>query len=639
MSSAIEFRLNGKPVRVDSVSPNTTLLEWLRTSGLTGTKEGCAEGDCGACSVAIVDRDARGKRVYRAINSCLVPLPLMSGRDIITVEGVGCPKMHPVQQAMVENFGSQCGYCTPGFVMSMFEGYYRNDLKTAAQLDEQLCGNLCRCTGYRPIRDAAADAFAQRNGADEFDTLLKGSKAKLKAARYTSGGEIFLRPNSLERLFRAMTDHPEARLIAGATELGLDITKKFHRFPALISLEAIPELTVIASTDAEWHIGAANTLTRVDEAVGDEYPELREMLLVFGSRQIRNRATLGGNLVTASPIGDSAPVLLSLGARVLLASASGERTIPLDEFFVSYRKTALAPGEILKTVIVPRFGADPTWIRRFYKVSKRREMDISAVAGAFAIQLDDAGVITQARLAYGGVAALPARALKTEQALIGKAWSSATCEEVLSILETEFTPLSDVRGSASYRSGLVKSLLQKFFAGEGKSNVGGALMPRSDAQGIGALKSLPHSSLPHESAHKHVTGEAVYVDDHAQREQMLEVWPVCSPHAHAKILRRDATAARRMHGVHAVLLAEDVPGLNDVGAVRHDEVLLADNDAFYHGQIIALVVGETEAICRAAAEKVVVEYELLPPIFTIEEAIEANSFHTEPNYIRRGDVA
>src|SRR6476661_6701054 len=217
--SAIEFRLNGEPIRVDSVSPNTTLLEWLRARGLTGSKEGCAEGDCGACSVAIIDRDTRGKRCYRAINSCLVPLPLMAGRDLVTVEGVADEKMHPVQQAMVENFGSQCGYCTPGFIMSLFEGYYRKDLKTAAQLDEQLCGNLCRCTGYRPIRDAAADAFAQRDGADAFEAQLKTARAKLKAVRYNFGAETFLRPPSLEKLFAAMATQPNARLIAGATDL------------------------------------------------------------------------------------------------------------------------------------------------------------------------------------------------------------------------------------------------------------------------------------------------------------------------------------------------------------------------------------------------------------------------------------
>ncbi|HEV3409026.1 MAG TPA: FAD binding domain-containing protein, partial [Chthoniobacterales bacterium] len=421
MSSAIEFRLNGNPMRVESVSPNLTLLEWLRTSGLTGAKEGCAEGDCGACSVAIVERDVRGKRCFRAINSCLVPLPLMAGRDIVTVEGVACGKqLHPVQKAMVENFGSQCGYCTPGFIMSLFEGYYRKDLKSAPQLDEQLCGNLCRCTGYRPIRDAAADAFAERKRGDDFDLLLKSARAKLKAARYGSNGEIFLRPNSLERLFRVMADHPDARLIAGATELGLDITKKFRKFPALISVEAIPELRAITSTESEWQIGAAATLTDIDDAMGAEYPELRDMLLLFGSRQIRNRATMGGNLVTASAIGDSAPVLLALDAKVVLASAGGERTLSIEEFFVAYRKTALQPGEILKTILVPRIASDARSLRRFYKVSKRREMDISTVAGAFAVRLTEGGTIVHARIAYGGVAAMPMRARRVEQALIGK---------------------------------------------------------------------------------------------------------------------------------------------------------------------------------------------------------------------------
>ena len=628
--SAIEFRLNGEPVRVDSVSPNTTLLEWLRTSGLTGSKEGCAEGDCGACSVVIVDRDARGKRSYRAINSCLVPLPLMAGREIISVEGVACPKMHPVQAAMVENFGSQCGYCTPGFIMSLFEGYYRKDLKTAAQLDEQLCGNLCRCTGYRPIRDAAADALAQRNGPDAFDTQLKTAKAKLKATRYNFAGEIFLRPTSLEKLFHAMGEHPNARLIAGATDLGLEITKRFQRFPAMISVEAIAELNEISSSETEWRIGAATTLTKLDELLGTEFPEIREMLSVFGSRQIRNRATLGGNLVTASPIGDSAPVLLALEASAVLGSAAGERVLPLDEFFVAYRKTALQPGEVLKSIVIPRPSPGNKTLRRFYKVSKRREMDISTVAACFAIALDEKGTITKARLAYGGVAALPVRAKTTEAALVGKTWRHSTCEDVLPILEKEFTPISDVRGSAVYRQQLIANLLRKFLARDRQviadKKIARFLSPRAE-------------SSAHESAHKHVTGEAIYVDDVAQSQTLLEVWPVCSPHAHAKILRRDASAALAMPGISAVLLAEDVPGLNDVGAVRHDEILLADSEVFYHGHIVALVVGETQELCRAAAAKVIVEYEPLPPIFTIEEAIEAGSFHSDPHFIRRGDVS
>jgi xanthine dehydrogenase molybdopterin binding subunit/xanthine dehydrogenase small subunit len=629
--SAIEFRLNGEPVRVDSVSPNTTLLEWLRTSGLTGSKEGCAEGDCGACSVAIVDRDSRGKRCYRAINSCLVPLPLMAGREIISVEGVACPKMHPVQKAMVENFGSQCGYCTPGFIMSLFEGYYRKDLRTAAQLDEQLCGNLCRCTGYRPIRDAAADALAQRKGPDEFDAQLKAANAKLKAARYNFAGETFLRPISLEKLFRAMAEHPNARLIAGATDLGLEITKRFQRFPVLISLEAVAELSETSSTETEWQVGAATTLTKLDDLLGGEFPEIREMLSVFGSRQIRNRATLGGNLATASPIGDSAPVLLALEASVVIASAAGERVLPLDEFFVAYRKTALQTGEILKSIIIPRPQTGTEARRHFCKVSKRREMDISTVAACFAVTLDGNGTITKARLAYGGVAALPVRAKKTEAALIGKQWSDSTCDEVLPILENEFAPISDVRGSAAYRRQLIANLLRKFFAQEDRKI--------ADKKIVRFLSPRPDAPHPHESAHKHVTGEAIYVDDVAQSQTIFEVWPVCSPHAHAKILRRDVSEARAMPGISAVLLAEDVPGLNDVGAVRHDEILLADKEVLYHGHIVALVVGETQELCRAAAAKVIVEYESLPPIFTIEEAIAAESFHSDPHFIRRGDVS
>jgi xanthine dehydrogenase molybdopterin binding subunit len=285
----------------------------------------------------------------------------------------------------------------------------------------------------------------------------------------------------------------------------------------------------------------------------------------------------------------------------------------------------------LKSIVIPRPDPAIQTRRKFYKVSKRREMDISTVAACFAVELNESGAITKARLAFGGVAALPARARKTEAALIGKNWNDSSCEEVLLILEPEFTPISDVRGSAAYRQQLIANLLRKFFADEAA-----AVADRKISR---YLSPRPDASLPHESAHKHVTGEAIYVDDHAQQQSMLEVWPVCSPHAHAKILRRDAADARLMPGVSAVLLAEDVPGLNDVGAVRHDEILLADNEVLYHGHIVALVVGETTELCRAAAAKVIVEYEPLPPIFTIEEAIDAGSFHSDPHHIRRGDVS
>ncbi len=563
--AVIEFQLNGDKVRAENVSPNTTLLNWLRRSGRTGTKEGCAEGDCGACSVVMIDRDTNGNACFRAINSCLVPLPTMAGREIVTVEGLKNGALHPVQEAMLKNFGSQCGYCTPGFVMSLFEGFHRRDLQTNAQLDEQLAGNLCRCTGYRPIREAAIEAFA-KSGADAYAERLHEPPATLTPLRIECGSERFFRPQSLDQLFNLMEDFPEARLVAGATELGLLISKYFKKLPTWISLEAIPDLQSLEQDEREWRIGAAVNLTNVLENLGGEFPALKEMLWWFGSRQIRNRATMGGNLVTASPIGDSAPLLLSFETKLVLASARGERTIPLDEFFVAYRKTALQPGEILKTIVLPRGDGAR---RMFYKVSRRREMDISTVAGCFALKLDAQNFVRKARLAYGGVAATPVRAQKTEQALTGKIWNEETLQKVLPILRTEFTPITDVRGSAKYRSEMIASLLEKFFHEDFSAKNSAPL----------AVATAPVlRSIPHESGHKHVTGEAIYVDD--ETAGMLEVWPVCAPHARARILKRDVSAAQAMAGIRVVLLAEDIPGLNDVGPVRHDEVLLAHRRDF-----------------------------------------------------------
>jgi xanthine dehydrogenase small subunit len=581
---------------------------------------------------------------------------------------------------MVTRHGSQCGYCTPGFICSLFEGYYREDLRTPDDLDEQLAGNLCRCTGYRPIRDAAMAAFAERTadpGNDVLAARLQEADARLGPVQYESGGEKFFRPASLPEFFRLRREHPDARLIAGATELGLDITKRYKTFPTLISVEAVAELKEIKSTASEWHIGAAVTLTDIEDKLAGEFPMLGDMLRVFGSRQIRNRATMGGNLVTASPIGDSAPVLLALDAKLMLATlqssagvspesdtsrtAAGgtpallsERTVSLNEFFVAYRQTALQPGEVLKTIIIPRGVSQPGLTRRtaWFKVSKRREMDISTVAGAFVVDLDSQNVIRHARLAYGGVAATPARARKAEAALLDRAWSAETIQSVLPVLRTEFTPISDVRGSADYRRGLITSLLEKFFvecsARVPRAGSGVPPEPPSDklptlAERIFRRDAENHppetgATVPQESACKHVTGEAMYVDDQTCGKRFLEVWPVCSPHAHAKILKRDATAARQMPGIKAVLLAEDIPGRNDIGAVKQDEVLLADKEVSFHGHLVALVVGVSQAACRAAAEKVVVEYEPLPAVLTLRDAIAQGSFHNEPNFIRRGDV-
>jgi len=617
-TSGFAVVLNGRTVRVEDVSPNVTLLDWLRAGGRTGTKEGCAEGDCGACSVAVAMPGAHGKARWRSINSCLVPLAALAGRHVLTVEGLKRDALHPAQAAMVRHHGSQCGYCTPGFVMALFEACHRDDLKTDAQLDEQLAGNLCRCTGYRAIHAAALEAIAQ-HGDDGFTP----DAPELATLHYAATGADFHRPSTLAELFGVLARTPEARLFAGATDFGLEISKRFRRFPALVSLEGVRELTGLRATPEAWHIGAAVPLTIVAERIGEEFSALQNMLWWFGSRQIRNRATLGGNLCTASPIGDSAPVLLTCDAKLVLASAAGERTVGIGEFFTAYRRTALKPGEVLKTIVLPR---NDGFRRMFFKVSKRREMDISTVSACFAVKLDEAGRVTETRIAYGGVAATPVRATKTEAALCGQPWTAETIANVKPVLAAEFAPISDFRGSKEYRTLLITNLLEKFFHGDNPREPATPLPPAIPAM----------DALPHESAHKHVTGEALYVDD--TTDGMLETWFVLSPHARARITRRDATAARQMPGIHAVLLAEDVPGLNDVGPVRHDEPLLAADEVHYHSQPVALIVGDTPDQCRAAVDKVVVEYEPVPALLDVRAAIAAESFHTPHNVIRRGDT-
>jgi xanthine dehydrogenase molybdopterin binding subunit/xanthine dehydrogenase small subunit len=512
--------------------------------------------------------------------------------------------------------------------MSMFEGYERRDCRSPAKIADQLCGNLCRCTGYRPIRDAAVEAFAVLPATD----ADKHKAAELASLDYGAGIDRFFRPTSLAQLLDLKREFPAAQLVAGATEIGVLINKRFAKYPQLISTEVVAELRAITSSPDEWHLGAAATLTQIEEALAGEFPSLDRMLWLFASRQIRNRATLGGNLATASPIGDSAPVLLSLGAQLILASAEGERRLPLAAFFTGYRQTALLPGEVIRSIVIPRRAGLRA---EFFKVSKRREMDISIVAAAFCVATDDAGNVTHARLAFGGVAATPARATKAEQVALGRPLA-ASLEAVTAALRAEFAPIDDLRGSAEYRRGLIVSLWEKFVRGETSA-------AHDEAPEFSTSDAWPASeaskALAHESGIAHVTGRALYVDDVAQRRGMLELWPVCAPHAHAKILRRDASEARKVAGVRAVLLAEDVPGHNNVGVSRKDETLLADTEVLYHGHMVAVVIGDSLAACREAAAKVIMEYEPLPPIVTLAQAIAADSFHTEPNYMRRGEIA
>ena len=659
-SSGFDFVLNGRAVRVEGTSANTSLLSWLRTTGRTGSKEGCAEGDCGACTVALVDTNARGERTFRAINSCITLLPMVAGREVVTVEGLApadadaLESLHPVQQAMVESYGSQCGYCTPGFVVSMFEAYYRDDMgggerRQKELLGDQLNGNLCRCTGYRPIREAMQDALATRatqKSDDLFQLRLKKHDGAVPALAYEGDeGQTFLRPTTLAELLALKAEHREkAELVGGATEIGVYINKQHRRYGLLVSTEGVRELGTITKTDRVFVIGGAATLTALEEALGGEYPMLDKMLWAFASRQIRNRATLAGNIVTASPIGDMPPIMLALDADVVLAAQRGgalaTRTVKLADFFVAYRKTVLEADEIVQSIVLPRNAPSVAGARRrmdSYKVSKRRELDISIAAGAFVIDTDAANAVVHARLGYGGVAATPSRAPKTEAFLLGKAWTEETMRGAQAVLAAEFAPIDDHRSGAEFRRDLVTSLFEKFFRGETSASQDLPLGFERVGTACPAGKKDDSRALSHESAIGHVTGRALYVDDVARRRDMLEIWPVISPHAHARITSIDTSEAASEPGVSCVLTAKDVPGMNDVGAVRHDEPLFADTEVLFHGQVVALVVGATADLCRRAAAKVKVVYEPLPAILGAREAVAKDSFHTNPHVIKRGD--
>jgi xanthine dehydrogenase small subunit len=448
----IAFTLNGAPVRVDAVPVHTTVLDFLRERGLTGAKEGCAEGECGACTVAMVATD-RGRTAYRAINSCLMFLPMAAGHEIVTVEALARDgQLADAQRAMAAAGGSQCGYCTPGFVMSLFAEQYRPD-RTGACDVEALAGNLCRCTGYRPIRDAALSLGAAS------DPRFLQRLAEPAPALGALAIDGFSRPATVADCVAILTRDPDATLVAGGTDLAVESNLRARRWAHLISVEAIDELHAFDESPSRVRIGAAVPLTDVDRRWSGAPAVVHEWLALFASPPIRNRATIGGNLATASPIGDTAPFLLALDARVEIAGPGGRRTIPLTEFFLDYRRTALGPGEMLVAIDVPK--PLPAFIR-FYKIAKRRADDISTVAAAMALDRDGSGRVSAARFAFGGVAATPIRLGEAERAVAGTAWDATAVERVGSIVQRTLRPMSDHRGSAEYRLQVSQRLVEKF---------------------------------------------------------------------------------------------------------------------------------------------------------------------------------
>jgi len=462
----IQFLLNRELRTEHALDPNVTVLQYLREHvGKTGTKEGCASGDCGACTVVVGELDGEKVR-YRTLNSCLTFVASLHGKQLISVEDLKHEgKLHGVQQAMVDCHGSQCGFCTPGFIMSLFALQKNSNGYDKGQTLEALAGNLCRCTGYRPIIDAAEQACCQKQP-DQFDAFEAETLAQLKAiapretAELNSGDKRCLLPLTVADLADLYAANPEARLLAGGTDLALEVTQFHRELPVMIYVGHIESMKRIEITDSSIEIGAAAALSDCYEALASEYPDFGELLHRFASLQIRNQGTLGGNIGNASPIGDAPPLLIALGAQIVLRKGNTSRSLPIEDYFLDYKVTARQEAEFIEKIIVPRKQAAQAF--RAYKVSKRLDDDISAVCAAINLQIED-GVVRDARIAFGGMAAIPKRASACEAALSGGTFNQALIERACSALAEDFTPLSDFRASKEYRLLTAQNLLRKFF--------------------------------------------------------------------------------------------------------------------------------------------------------------------------------
>ncbi len=442
----IRFSLNGETVAVDA-PPTTTLLDWLRDERrLTGTKEGCNEGDCGACTVMVSDPDAFDELGPKALNACILFLPQIHGKAVRTVEGVKKPdgELHPVQQAMVDHHGSQCGFCTPGFIMSMVVAH----LHERSDHDDVLAGNLCRCTGYAPIVRAAIAAEGQDWPPEWLDDT----------ASCPDVGPLPFLPESADELAAWYAENPDATLIAGATDVGLWVTKGLRNLDKVAFTHRCRDLQQLTRDGENMRIGAAVTMQGFHPVAREIHSSYGELIRRYGSEQVRAAATVGGNIANGSPVGDNPPPLIAIGAILHLRRGDARRDLPIEDFFLEYGKQDRAPGEFVEAITMPRVAPD----LRVYKLSKRFDQDISAVCGAFNVTVSD-GLVTNARIAFGGMAGIPTRAGAVEAALIGQPWNFDTIQRAKSRFSDDFTPLSDMRASADYRLMTAENMLVRYF--------------------------------------------------------------------------------------------------------------------------------------------------------------------------------
>ena len=476
--TSITFILDNRLTEIDfsgstPLKPTTTVLNYLRSlPGHKGVKEGCAEGDCGACTIVVAELDGRGGLAYKSLDSCLLFLPAIHGKHLITVENLAVKNghkinLHPVQEAMVRTGGSQCGYCTPGIVMSLFALYKTHQNPSKEIIEGYLTGNLCRCTGYRPIVDAALEAcktpepdhFSENE--EEIIKILEQINEDKTSIEIAGCGQIYLKPFTLQETIRLKKEHQDALLVSGSTDIALLQTKKKIFLPKILDISAVDELKLIVEDHSKIAVGAGTSMEELLHFCETRLPALADILIVFGSLQIRNLATLGGNIASASPIGDMLPVLLALDTKIRLIAQGRQRELLLKDFLVGYRKTDIEPDEIIALIIISKPLKNE--IVKTYKISKRKDLDISSVSACFRLKLDSLKKVTGLKIVFGGMAVTTRSAGKTEEFLKGLSWNRETVEKAMEILYDEFNPISDARADAESRRIMAKNLLMKFW--------------------------------------------------------------------------------------------------------------------------------------------------------------------------------